>query len=152
MAGTVPAPCDSPATGLAPLWRRQPLWCVEHQVSLATASSAEVERSVSTRGVTSVRMNRWVILAGYALLAACTQLLWLAYAPITTQTHRIMGVSQGAVGDLAVIFPLMYVILALPAGRWLDARFGRALGLGAVLTGGGGLVRLIGPSSYGWAM
>ena len=107
---------------------------------------------MATESVTSVRAGRWVILAGYALLAACTQLLWLAYAPITTQTHRIMGVSQGAVGDLAVIFPLMYVILALPAGRWLDARFGRALGLGAVLTGAGALLRLAGPSSYGWAV
>jgi predicted MFS family arabinose efflux permease len=63
-----------------------------------------------------------------------------------------MGVSEGAVGDLAVIFPIMYVILALPAGRWLDARFGRALGLGAVLTAAGGLLRLAGPSSYGWAV
>src|SRR5262249_56131970 len=97
-------------------------------------------------------MNRWVILAGYALLAASTQLLWLAYAPITTQAHKIMGVSQGAVGDLAVIFPLMYVILALPAGRWLDASFARALGLGAVLTAAGALLRLAGPSSYGWAV
>src|SRR2546430_6998140 len=89
-----------------------------------------------------VRMNRWVILAGYALLTACTQLLWLAYAPITTQTHHAMGVSSAAVGDLAIIFPLMYVILALPAGRWLDARFGQALGLRAVLTARGGLLRL----------
>jgi predicted MFS family arabinose efflux permease len=111
-----------------------------------------VEPGPSAQSVTPVRMNRWVILAGYALLTACTQLLWLAYAPITTQTHRIMGVSQGAVGDLAVIFPLMYVILALPAGRWLDTRFGRALGLGAVLTGAGALLRLAGPSSYGWAV
>jgi predicted MFS family arabinose efflux permease len=111
-----------------------------------------VDREASTQRVASVRMNRWVILAGYALLAASTQLLWLAYAPITTQTHKIMGVSQGAVGDLAVIFPLMYVILALPAGRWLDASFSRALGLGAVLTAAGGLLRLAGPSSYGWAV
>ena len=107
---------------------------------------------MAARSVASVRMNRWVILAGYALLTACTQWLWLAYAPITTQTHQIMGVSEGAVGDLAGIFPLMYVILALPAGRWLDARFGRALSLGAVLTGAGGLLRLAGPSSYGWAL
>jgi predicted MFS family arabinose efflux permease len=111
-----------------------------------------MEPGAARHSGTSVRANRWVILAGYALLTACTQFLWLAYAPITTQTHRIMGVSQGAVGDLAVIFPLMYVILALPAGRWLDARFGRALGLGAVLTGAGALLRLAGPSSYGWAM
>ena len=59
-----------------------------------------------------------------SLLTACTQWLWLAYAPITTQTHQIMRVSEGAVGDLAGIFPFVYVILALPAGRWLDAWFG----------------------------
>jgi predicted MFS family arabinose efflux permease len=107
---------------------------------------------VAARSVALVRVNRWVILAGFALLTACTQWLWLAYAPITTQVHQLMAVSEGAVGDLAGIFPLVYVILALPAGRWLDARFGRALGLGAALTGAGGLLRLAGPASYGWAL
>jgi predicted MFS family arabinose efflux permease len=107
---------------------------------------------VATRSIALARVNRWVILAGFALLTACTQWLWLAYAPITTQTHQLMGVSEGAVGDLAVIFPLVYVILALPAGRWLDIGFERALGLGAALTGAGGLLRLAGPTSYGWAM
>jgi predicted MFS family arabinose efflux permease len=97
-------------------------------------------------------MNRWAILAGFGLLAGCTQLLWLAYAPITTQTHRVMGVSVGAAGDLAGIFPLMYVLLALPAGRWLDARFEQALSAGAILTGAGGLLRLAGPASFGWAL
>ena len=107
---------------------------------------------MATRSIALARVNRWVILAGFALLTACTQWLWLAYAPITTQTHQLMGVSEGAVGDLAVIFPLVYVILALPAGRWLDVGFERALGLGAALTGAGGLLRLAGPTSYGWAM
>ena len=107
---------------------------------------------MAARTVALVQMNRWVILAGFALLTACTQWLWLAYAPITTQTHQLMAVSEGAVGDLAVIFPLVYVILALPAGRWLDVRFGQALSLGAALTGAGGLLRLVGPTSYGWAM
>jgi len=55
-----------------------------------------------------------VVLAGYSLLAACTQLLWLSFAPITAEAHRAMGVSEGAIGDLAGIFPLVYVILALP--------------------------------------
>ena len=107
---------------------------------------------MATRTVTVARMNRWAILAGYGLLAASTQLLWLTYAPITTQTHRVMGVSTGAAGDLAAIFPLMYVVLALPSGRWLDAQFERALSAGAILTAGGGLLRLAGPTSYGWAL
>ncbi len=96
--------------------------------------------------------GRWLVLAGYGLLAASTQLLWLAYAPVTAQVHRAMGVSSGAAGDLAAIFPLMYVVLALPAGRWLDARFGRALAAGAVLTAAGALLRLAGPASFGWAL
>ena len=108
--------------------------------------------AVATRTVTLARMNRWAILAGYGMLAASTQLLWLTYAPITTQTHQVMGVSAGAAGDLAAIFPLMYVVLALPSGRWLDAQFERALSAGAILTAGGGLLRLAGPTSYGWAL
>ena len=99
----------------------------------------------------AVKASRWSVLAGFGLLTACTQLLWLSYAPITTQAHRAMGVSAGAIGDLAAIFPLVYVVLALPSGRWLDARFPAALSTGAVLTGGGALVRLVSPNSYAWA-
>jgi predicted MFS family arabinose efflux permease len=102
--------------------------------------------------LTSVRATRWTVLAGYSLLAGCTQLLWLSYAPITTEAHRAMGISEGAVGDLAGIFPLLYVVLALPAGRWLDVRFTRALSAGALLTGAGAVLRLAGPDSYGWAL
>jgi len=107
---------------------------------------------VTAQNIAPARVNRWVILTGYALLIASTQWLWLAYAPITTQAHQVMGVSEGAVGDLAAIFPFVYVVLALPAGRWLDTGFGRALGFGATLTAAGGLLRLAGPSSYGWAI
>jgi predicted MFS family arabinose efflux permease len=117
----------------------------------AATHSAATDRA-ATRVVASLQVNRWLILSGYALLAACTQLLWLAYAPITTQASHIMGVSQGAVGDLAGIFPFMYVAVALPAGRWLDSRFARALSIGAVLTAAGGALRLAGPTSYGWAL
>ena len=98
------------------------------------------------------RMNRWAVLAGYGLLAACSQLLWLSYAFIESQAHRAMGVSVGDVGDLAAIFPLMYVVLALPFGKWLDLSFERALGLGAVLTGAGGMLRLVSPGSFWLAL
>jgi predicted MFS family arabinose efflux permease len=104
---------------------------------------------VATQSLTRARVSRWTVLAGYSLLAACTQLLWLSFASITSQAHHALGVSQGAVGDLAGIFPLLYVVLALPAGRWLDQRFGRALSTGALLTAGGALLRLAGTGSYG---
>src|SRR5580704_6106016 len=53
--------------------------------------------------------------------------------------HRSSGSAQA-------VFP------ALPSGRWLDAQFERALSAGAILTAGGGLLRLAGPASYGWAL
>ena len=95
---------------------------------------------------------RWGVLAAYALLAACTQLLWLTFAAIDTRSAAVMKVDLGAVGDLAAIFPFVYIVLALPTGRWLDMRFAQALGVGALLTGGGALVRLVAPTSFGWQL
>ncbi|MHB8487726.1 MAG: MFS transporter [Candidatus Dormibacteria bacterium] len=92
---------------------------------------------------------RWAILTVYALLAACTQLLWLTFAAIDTDSARVLHVDVGTVGDLAAIFPFIYVVLALPVGRWLDARFAHALGVGAMLTGGGAIIRILAPSSFG---
>jgi predicted MFS family arabinose efflux permease len=91
---------------------------------------------------------RWVILAAYALLAACTQLLWLSFAAVDTDSAKVLHVDVGTVGDLAAIFPFVYVVLALPVGRWLDARFSQALAIGAVLTGAGALLRIAAPSSF----
>ena len=70
------------------------------------------------------------------------QLLWLTYAPITTATAEHFDVSESAVGWLSQVFPLLYVVLAIPAGLALDRRFRRALLTGAWLTAVGGAVRL----------
>lgn len=98
----------------------------------------------------STRRNRWLVLAAFGSLVATSQILWLAFAPITPQAHDTLGVSEGAIGDLAVINPLMYVLLAIPAGRWMDRRFGAALTAGALLTASGALLRVVEPSSYAW--
>jgi predicted MFS family arabinose efflux permease len=96
--------------------------------------------------------SRWAILAAYALLAASTQLLWLTFAAVDTQTAKVMNVDVGTVGDLAAIFPGVYILLALPTGRWLDVRFEQALGAGALLTGAGALIRLVSPASFSWQL
>ncbi len=94
---------------------------------------------------------RWSVIVAYALVAAATQMLWLTYAAITTATARRYGVSVGAVGWLAEIFPLLYVVLAIPAGALLDRWFRPALGGAAALLAVGAVVRLGGPS-FAWAM
>lgn len=96
-------------------------------------------------------VGRWRPVAAYALLAASTQLLWLTFAPLTTASAHHYHVSETAIGWLAEIFPLFYVVLALPAGRLLDRGFHRWLGVGAVLTALGGLVRLAG-ADFAWAL
>ena len=90
-------------------------------------------------------------MAAYGLLAASTQLLWLTFAPLTTASAHHYRVSETAIGWLAEIFPLFYVVLALPAGRLLDRSFHRWLGVGAVLSALGGLLRLVG-ADFAWAL
>ena len=96
--------------------------------------------------------GRWLPVAAYAALAAATQVLWLTYAPLTTASARHYRVSETAVGWLAELFPLLYVVLAIPAGRLLDRSFHRWLAVGAVLTALGGVARIVGASSFGWAL
>jgi MFS family permease len=97
-------------------------------------------------------MMRWLVLGAYALLAACTQLLWLTFAAIDTRSAAAMHVGVGLVGDLAAVFPFVYIVLALPVGRWLDRGFSQALSTGAALTSAGALLRLVAPQSFAWQL
>jgi predicted MFS family arabinose efflux permease len=69
-------------------------------------------------------------------------MLWLTFAPITTASAHHFHVSESAVGWLSEVFPLIYVLLAIPAGMALDRWFRPALIAGASLTALGGIVRL----------
>src|SRR5580704_636148 len=106
------------------------------------------ERSRATGG--SSRPG-WGVVVVYALLAAATQMLWLTYAAITTGAAKRYGVSVGAIGWLAEIFPLLYVVLAIPAGALLDRWFRPSLAIGGMLVAAGGLVRL-GGLTFAWAL
>lgn len=94
---------------------------------------------------------QWPVVIAFALVVLVTQLLWLTFAPIDTDVARDYGVSKDSIGWLANVFPLLYVLIALPAGLALDRWFRSTLMLGAALAALGGLVRLVAPT-YGWAM
>jgi predicted MFS family arabinose efflux permease len=78
---------------------------------------------------------RWVVLSAFALVAGVTQMLWLNFAPLLTLVEKRYGVSELVASTLILVFPLIYVLLSLPAGALIDARGYRfAVGLGAVVT------------------
>lgn len=99
----------------------------------------------------SVTGSRWAAIVGYSLVGAATQLVWLNFAGVTTVAASHYGVSESAIGWLAQVFPLLYVVLAIPCGLVLDRWFRGGLIAGAVLTAVGAAVRLIG-DDYGWLL
>lgn len=90
-----------------------------------------------------VFVQRWRVITAFALVGAATQLVWLTYAPVTTVAAEHFGVSESAIGWLANMFPLLYVVLAVPAGIALDRWFRPSLIAGAVLTAAGAALRLL---------
>jgi predicted MFS family arabinose efflux permease len=95
--------------------------------------------------------SQWPAIVGYSLVGAATQLVWLNFAGVTTVAADRYGVSESAIGWLAQVFPLLYVVLAIPCGLLLDRWFRPALIAGAVLTAVGALVRLVG-DDFGWLL
>jgi predicted MFS family arabinose efflux permease len=91
---------------------------------------------------TGVQASRWGPIAGLALVASANQMLWLNFTPITSGTAARLGVSKSAIGWLSEIFPLLYVVLAVPVGKALDRWFRSTLLLGGGLTAVGAVVRV----------
>ena len=82
-------------------------------------------------------------MVGLALVASANQMLWLNFTPITSESAVHLGVSKSAIGWLSEIFPLLYVVLAVPVGKALDRWFRPTLLAGATLTAAGAIVRVV---------
>ncbi|KQT90811.1 hypothetical protein ASG49_13810 [Marmoricola sp. Leaf446] len=109
-------------------------------------TSGLAHRDLAARGAGAVR---GALLAAYCALVVVTQLLWLSFSPVMAEAATALGVGAGAVGDLTVVTPLVFVVLATPAGRWLDRALVPALTAGAAATALGAVVRAVAPDSYG---
>jgi predicted MFS family arabinose efflux permease len=80
------------------------------------------------------RPYRWIVLAVYTLVAGVSQMLWLNFAPLLTMIQQRHGVSELLASTLVFVFPLLYVLLSLPAGVLTDRRGYRfTVGAGAVV-------------------
>jgi len=63
---------------------------------------------------------RYRVLTVYTLLQALMQFEWLRFAPITSEIAVHYRVSQSAIGNLSLVFPLLFIPLALPVGMLID--------------------------------
>jgi MFS family permease len=92
---------------------------------------------------------RWVILVVYMFVAALTQLYWLNFAAIETYIEDLLKIPASDVQWFTLVFPLVQVILTIPAGMIIDKiGFKWGVGIGAIFTGVFSLLRLADPSSF----
>lgn len=93
--------------------------------------------------------RRWRVLALFALVAALSQTLWLNYAPLLTMVQQKWGVGEGQASLLLLVFPLIYVLLSVPAGRLTDQKGYRfTVGVGAVAMAAFSALRVFDGSFY----
>src|SRR5512142_1126793 len=93
---------------------------------------------------------RWGVLAVFGFLNLTIQTLWIAYAPITNDAAKYYGVSELAIGMLAMSFMIAFIPLSMPASWAIDALgFRRAVNVGAALMLVCGPLRGLAGQSYG---
>jgi cyanate permease len=93
---------------------------------------------------------RWVVLIVYMIIIAVNQLLWITFAPITSEAVMHYGVSDLKIGILSMCFMIVYLLVSVPAS-WIIDTYGirTGIGIGALFTGLFGLLRGLVSSNYG---
>ena len=92
---------------------------------------------------------RWVILSVYMFIGALTQLYWLNFAAIDTYVEQYLQISAMKVGALALVFPLTFLLLSIPAGIIVDKKgFKFGVGIGVIFTGVFSALRMFDTNSY----
>lgn len=87
------------------------------------------------------------MLAAFMAVNLTIQTLWISYAPISSTAADYYGVSETAIGALAMTFMVVYLPVTFPASYLIDRRgFRLAAGSGSLLAGFSGVARgLVGP-------
>jgi len=85
---------------------------------------------------------RWIMLAVYMFIVAMNQMLWITFAPITSDAVTYYGVSELWIGILSMSFMVVFILFSIPAS-WIIDTYGIKIGvgIGALLTGIFGLAR-----------
>ena len=92
---------------------------------------------------------RWLVLGIYMYVAALTQMYWLNFAAIDTYIEDFLKIPASDVQWLTLIFPLIQVILTIPAGIVIDKiGFKWGVGIGTIFLGLFAVLRIVSPASF----
>jgi cyanate permease len=92
---------------------------------------------------------RWVMLIVFMLAIAVNQMMWITFAPITSDAAQYYGVSDLKIGILSMSFMIVYLFVSIPASWIIDTYGIRAgVGTGVVLTGIFGMMRGLVTANY----
>ncbi len=85
-----------------------------------------------------------LVLFAFTVVAGVNQMLWLNFAPIISVVQKKYGVSEMTVNaSLLLVFPLLYVVLAVPAGLWIDKKGYRyVINISTALMSAGAVIRI----------
>jgi predicted MFS family arabinose efflux permease len=82
----------------------------------------------------NISSYRWMVLCCFIFIALLSQLSWLTFAPITSEVVKLFNVSPFEVSLLSLVWPLVFVILAIPVGIFIDKKgFKISVEIGAIL-------------------
>ena len=94
-----------------------------------------------------IESYRWVILTLFILIALISQLLWLTFAPISSEISDSYHVSAFDVSLLSLVWPLIFVIFAIPVGIFIDKNgFNISVRIGAIFLAVFGVMRVFSAS------
>jgi MFS family permease len=96
---------------------------------------------------------RWAVLGSFMLVNLVIQALWIDFSPVMRDAASFYGVSELAVGFLAMLFMIVYLPMSIPVS-WAIDRFGfrKATGLGVALMAVFALARALAGPSYALAV
>lgn len=93
--------------------------------------------------------NKWLIIAGFSLLLGVNQFLWLTFATIVISTETHFGVNEFFANLLTLMFPIVFVMLAIHSGKVLDnIGYKKIVSIAALLMLIGSIIRWLGADYY----
>ena len=93
--------------------------------------------------------RKWRVIAGFSLLLGVNQFLWLTFATIIISTKQHFGVSEFLANLLTLMFPIVFVLLAIHSGKVLDnVGYKKVVGYAAILMLIGTIIRWLGVNNY----